>query len=310
MDRLAAVVLKLDRRRLAVFPDGWGEGPGLELFGRLDRVEVEPAALEWGRKEEHPGYRIRRARFTSPIASLLPFEARVVDAELIEPGPGSDRLCILFPSWNDHGWADRRRLAVFLSQHRIACLYFHPPFYGSRRVVPEPLQAVRTVADFGILGYGAVAEALALAAAFPEHRLGFSGFSMGGTLAALAAALYPRRAAIAPLAGAYSPAPVYLDGLLRHGISWKALGGTGQRRRLRELLGRVSVLDLPVRPWHRDAVLVGARRDRFVPPDAVERLARHWKGCELRWVDTDHAGLARRREELARHIVDAFRKWS
>jgi|FLYL01.1.fsa_nt_gi pimeloyl-ACP methyl ester carboxylesterase len=305
MDRLAALLMKVDRRRLAVFPDGWGDDAGLALFSGIDRAGPGSLSPVWEPKEEHPGYRLRRGRATSPVADSLPAEARVLDFEMIEPGTGSDRICVLLPAWNDHALSQRRRIAVALARRRIASVYFHPPFYGTRRVVPEPRQAVRTVADFGRLGYGTVVEALSLLSLFDARR-GIAGFSMGATLGALATAASPWPVAAALIAPAPSPAPVYLEGTLRHALSWKALGGRSNRRRLRSTLEQASVLSLPPPAWQQSTILVAARADRFVPPKATRRLAAHWPQATLRWVDGGHAGLARRHDLLVEAVVDAF----
>ena len=58
----------------------------------------------------------------------------------------------------------------------------------------EREQAIRTVADFALMGFGGIRDALSLAQALQRPH-GFAGFSMGGNLAALAAAASPHPAA-------------------------------------------------------------------------------------------------------------------
>lgn len=310
LDRLGALLLKVDRRRLTVFPDGWGDALGLELLDQVPSPThpIDVPELVWARKKEHPGYRSWRGQMTSPVAPLLPPEARVVRFELIEPGTGSDRVCILFSAWNDHGLDERRKLAQLLAQRGVSSLSFEAPYYGSRRAVREPAQAIRTVADFARMGYGAVLEGRALAVALSElGTVGVAGYSMGGNLAALVSASLPFGVATAPLAASHSPAPVFCDGVLRGAIAWRALGGRDRTAELREVLDQVSVLGAPPLPHHRGAVLVAARRDGYVPADATLALARHWEGSELRWVDAGHATLLwRHRPVLADAIADAF----
>jgi pimeloyl-ACP methyl ester carboxylesterase len=182
------------------------------------------------------------------------------------------------------------------------------PLYGARRVIPAPDQAIRTVADFALMGYGAVFESRALAVSMArDTRVGVTGYSMGGNLAALVSALMPLPVATAPLAASPSPGPVYLDGMLSRAVRWSALGGPDAREALRTLLASVSVLELPVPAHTASAVLVGARRDGFVPPAATESLSRHWPGSELRWVDAGHGTLiGRHRDLLADAVRDAF----
>jgi hypothetical protein len=310
LDRAASVLMRLDRRRLGIFPEGWGDRLTLELFDRLPSPSdpVHPIDVAWGRKEEHPGLRIRRGSFTSPAAELLPPESRVVPIELMEPAAGAERVVVLMPAWNDHGFDTRRKLARLLVDRRVAGVSFDIPFYGARRVVPAPGQAIRTVADFAVMGYGALLEARSLLGMFGANaQAGVSGYSMGGNLAALVSAGYPQPIATAPLAASHSPGPVYLDGILSGAIVWSALGGRGSAGDLRAVLGAASALAVPALPHHASAVLVGARRDGFVPADATEALARHWVGSDLRWIDAGHATLvARHLPQLADAVVASF----
>ena len=310
LDRAASALMRVDRKRLGVFPEGWGDRLTLELFDRLPSASdpVHPIDVVWGRKEEHPGFRIRRGSFTSPAANLLAPESRVVPIEYLEPAAGAERVVVLMPAWNDHGFETRRKLARLLLEHRVASVAFDIPFYGARRVVPAPDQAIRTVADFAVMGYGALLEARSLLGMFGANaQAGVSGYSMGGNLAALVSAGYPHPLATAPLAASHSPGPVYLDGILSGAIAWSALGGRGAADDLRAVLGSATALAVPALPHHASAVLVGARRDGFVPLDATEALARHWAGSELRWIDAGHATLlTRHRAALAEAVVASF----
>jgi dienelactone hydrolase len=308
LDRLAALGPRVDRRRLAVFPDGWGDRAGLALLGRLPAVDAPAVSVRWVSEGRHPGVRVREGWFRSPVASLLPPACGEVPVELTEPAAGTGRLCVLMPAWNDHGWEGRRPLARRLADRGIATLLFDIPFYGARRVVPDGAQAVRTVADFAVMGFAAVAEGRALLAAFAgEWAVGVSGFSMGGNLAALVSATVPFPVATAPLAASHSPGPVYLDGVLRRAVRWDALGGRRAEPELRRRLGSASVLHCDPLPHHRTAVLVAATGDGFVPPSATQALADHWAGSELRWVEAGHATLwLRHRDDLADAVAAAF----
>jgi pimeloyl-ACP methyl ester carboxylesterase len=310
LDRLAALSFRVTPRASTVFPDGWGDESLLSLLTTPAVVlEPEPLDIAWSRKEEHPGYRVRRGQFLSPVAADLPEPARLVPVEWLEPGAGGGRVCILLPAWNDHGFGKRRRLAAALAERGIASVSFDIPYYGARRVVAIDRQAIRTVADFALMGYGAVHEAVALAAHLRrEAVVGFSGYSMGGNLAALASAMVPFPVAIAPLAASHSPGPVYLDGVLRSAIDWAALGGRQEADRLRSVLGAASVLTIRPADHHRAAVLVVAERDGFIPDSASQALAAHWPGAEVRVVaGAGHATLLwRQSAELVSAIHDAF----
>ena len=310
IDRLAAIAIRVDGRRLGIFPDGWGDRSLLDatppLIGPDDPIpEIE---IVWGRKEENRGYRVRRGSFTSPSSFDLPIETRAVPLEMIEPAAGTNRVVVLMPAWNDHGFETRRKMAHLLVARGVAAAMFDIPFYGARRIVPQPAQAIRTVSDFMLMGTGAIQEARALLAALrADKRVGVSGYSMGGNVAALVSATVPFSVATSVHAASYSPGPVYLDGILSRAIRWEALGGKEASAELRERLSAVSVLALPVLDHHRAATMVSATRDGFVPPWASEALHRHWPGCELEWIEAGHATLINRHAEaLADAIVRAF----
>jgi pimeloyl-ACP methyl ester carboxylesterase len=307
VDIAAGALLKLGPARSRVFPDGWGDRMTLDMLSdpALLSEPAQDVDVVWGRKEEHRGHRITRGQFVSPSAALLPAEARVVGFEQMEPPSGTAPLVILLPAWNDHGFEQRRTIASLLLGHGIGSIIFDVPLYGSRRVTGEREQAIRTVADFAVMGFGGIRDALSLARTLPRAS-GFAGFSMGGNLAALAAAASAEPVAMAGLAASHSPGPVYLDGVLSNAIEWRALGGRDAEPRLREFLTAASALEYEPRPHHRSAVLLAAEGDGFVPIDAARALADHWR-AELRTIPGGHAtALWRHRPTLARAIADAF----
>lgn len=312
IDSLAGVLYRFGPAANAVFPDGWGDRVTVEMLADPESITgpVAGAEVVWGRKEERVGHRVIRGQFTSPVADLLPLESRVVPVELIEPAVGSSRVALLLPAWNDHGFDQRRKLASLLVEYGIASLMFDIPLYGGRRVTTVREQAIRTVADFAIMGFGAVQEAKALLAGLDRSKTsGVAGFSMGGNLAAIVGAVHEAPIAITALAASHSPGPVYLDGVLRHAIRWDALGGRDQAGHLREILTSASALEYPARTHHRSAIVVSAEGDAFVPPEASAALARHWS-AELRTIAGGHAtALWRHRPVLASTIADTFERF-
>lgn len=307
VDTAAGLFLRIGPARSRIFPDGWGDRALIDMLNdpTLLGEPVPEADIVWGRKEEHRGHRLTRGQFQSPSASLLPAEARVVVFERMEPPSGTAPLVILLPAWNDHGFEQRRTVATLLLEHGVGSIIFDLPLYGSRRVTGERQQAIRTVADFALMGFGGIRDALSLARSLRRTH-GFAGFSMGGNLAALAAAVSPTPVAMAGLAASHSPGPVYLDGVLSNAIVWDALGGRNAEPLLRELLTTASALGYDPRPHHRSAVLLAAEADGFVPFDAARALADHWS-AELRTLPGGHAtALWRHRPTFARAIADAF----
>ena len=203
IDSLAGLLYRFGPAASTVFPDGWGDRVTVEMLADPESIThpVAPAEVVWGRKEERVGHRLIRGQFTSPVAELLPLESRVVPTELIEPAVGSSRVVVLLPAWNDHGFEQRRRLAALLLEYGIASLMFDIPLYGGRRVTTAQQQAIRTVADFALMGFGAVQEAKALLSSLDASKTsGVAGFSMGGNLSAIVGAVHDDPIAITALA--------------------------------------------------------------------------------------------------------------
>lgn len=306
LDRLGGRLLA---RSPNVFPDGWGDAA---VAARLDLRHhplppVVAADLQETRRWEAGGLVITDAVFPgSPElnSTLGPAHLRVVSTERVR------RWCVVMPAWNDEGYRSRTPLAMGLVRRGIGAVLLEIPFYGRRRTHPRG-PAIRSVAEFALMGRAAVTEALAVLATLrPRGPVGVTGYSMGGNLAAFVGALCPHPLAIAPLAASPSPGPVYLEGILRRGIAWDAFD-EADASRLASVLGAASVLDLPPTPATARAVLVAALRDGFVPPRTTVELHRHWPGSELRWCRAGHGTLWwLRRRTLVAAIEDAFTRCS
>ena len=308
IDRAAAVMTRQGPSRLRVFPGGWGDPHYVAMMqqGDLLLTDVPTLAISWAPTKHLTDRTVRDGSFVAP--SDVPEPARLATFRIIEPAHGTDRLCLLVAAWNDHGYATRGRLADELLEHGIASLLLEIPYYGSRRVVAPANSPIPTVADFARMGLGTVTEGRALLHHFRgDYRMGVSGYSMGGNIGALIGATAGFPVAMAPLAASHSPGPVFLDGVISHGIDWEALGGRDQAARLRQTLSAASVLDLPPPSWTEAAVLVAGRSDGFVPREATVALHNHWPGSELRWQRGGHATLLwRQRPVLAQAVADSF----
>jgi hypothetical protein len=217
--------------------------------------------------------------------------------QLLSPSVAPSRVVILFAAHNDHGYETRMRLGRHLVEHDIASLILENPFYGRRQPLETALRPVTTVAELLVMGRAAVAEGRALVAALRAQgvdEVGVSGFSMGGTIAALVSSLSSGPLATIPLAAAHSPAAAYTEGVLSNAVDWEALGGTGARDRLAEVLDWASVLRIAPPPHTAKAILAAPSGDAYVPARAVEALHHHWPGSELRWLPGGHVSVGLR----------------
>lgn len=308
IDLLGGAIVSHGPDRLRFFTDGWGDASIIDT-AVLSTDHPQPIPIDWVSEVTDVGLTTSVGVFESP-AEILPDHARHGAVTRVMPENGADRIVVLMAAWNEHDSRARFGIARRLAQRGIGSLVLENPYYGIRRPDDHDGQPIRTVADFFRMGIGAVMEGRGLLATIRDSGSvpGVAGYSMGGNISALVSATTPFPIATAPLAASYSPSPVYLDGALRGGIAWEALGGRlSAEPRLREALLTASVLDLPAPDHSRHAVLVSARSDAYVPASTTEALQAHWPGSELRWISGGHATLLWfHKGAFARAIADSF----
>ncbi len=308
MDRIAAVVSAQPRLYDPVFQDGWGDQRALETFRReaLETPPVREIDVSW-KSSTLDSVKVLDGEFTSPLAQRLPGRSRTGYVRVIEPPGGTDRALLLMASFNDHNYTTRERLGSTALKAGVAIAMLENPYYGRRR--PTSGQPLRTVVDFYAMGAASVIEGLALLNHLRSRFgvLGVGGYSMGGNIAALISAVSPFPLATVGLAAAYSPGPVWTDGILSRAIDWEALGGTNRRPHLAAALDSASVLNFRAPPHSAAALLAAPDQDGFIPRYAFEALHEHWEGSELRWIEGGHASVLRYQSgALGQAILDAF----
>ena len=283
VDMSVVGLLKWGPESLRFFTEGWGDEEDLHP-GRVDDVDVEPVDIRWLTRSNEGDVVVSHGVFQSPLGTLphRATQGHVLGICPVDRDP--ERLVLLMPAWNEHDPKVRVALARHLAVLGIQSLLLENAYFGTRHPDPDGDHPIRTVGDFMLMGSSAVLEARALLAA--AHRdgrdVGVAGYSMGANTAALVSATVPFAVATTPMAASHSPSPVFLDGVLRHGIAFDALGGEDRADELRSVLGRVSVLDYEPLPHHESAIVVGARSDAYIPAEATEALAAHWAGSDLR----------------------------
>lgn len=308
IDVLGGAIVSHGPDRLRFFSDGWGD---MSIVNRaaLPTGVPEPVSIEWVSDVTDEGLTTSVGVFESP-AEILPSHARHGAVTRVVPDDGTNRMVVLMAAWNEHDSRARFGIARRLARRGIGSLVLENPYYGIRRPGEHDGQPIRTVADFFRMGIGTVMEGRGLLATIHGAGCipGVAGYSMGGNISALVSSTMPFPIATAPLAASYSPSPVYLDGALRGGIAWEALGGESSAEpKLREALLAASVLDRPAPDHARHAVLVSARSDGYVPTSTTEALHAHWPGSELRWISGGHATLLWfHKGAFATAIADSF----
>jgi alpha-beta hydrolase superfamily lysophospholipase len=266
------------------FPGGWGD------LGAFDRLA---AALE--RRDPpvpiRPSIRGSDGEFESPYPGL-PEESRIARFAF-DRAPGRRAAVVVLAATGEQGYRRRRWWTDALVREGITCVLLENPRYGSRRPAGQTGTWIPTVGDAVAMGHAAVEEARSLLAWLREgyDAVAVTGFSMGGSMAAFAAASAPFPVAAVPCAAGHSASYVYCEGVMSQQIDWASLGEDG-RARLRERFDRLGLEAFP-RPQRPDAaILVGWKHDGYVAEESVRRLHVHWAGSELRWVDRGHVWAA------------------
>ena len=281
-----------------MFSRGWGDEAVLAEFSERSRyLEVPcPVRVEWQEQRQCGEDVLCEGTFRSPLRAL-PEKAATVHVRR-RSRAGNEAACVVLAASRDEGYWIRDQLFGPLATRGIDLYFLENPYYGLRRNGRGPSDI--TVAEHGLMALGMVLEARALLDYLrPRYvKLAVAGYSMGGHMAAITAAVFPRPVACAALATGASASAIYTSGLLSQSVDWGTLG-EGAQERMRQLF---DVADLthfrpPVRV--EAAVLSGCTRDGYVLPSETERLHHHWKGSKLSSLDAGHfSALITQREAL------------
>ncbi|XXY50691.1 alpha/beta hydrolase family protein [Sorangium sp. So ce269] len=320
IDRVCAVA----SRRRRIFVEGFGEAARIHprMSDEWFAAPPQPVEITWAAPPRVVGrLAVRDGTFRSPVADL-PGAARVAHVRELLPRvarPAAEQpMYVVFGATGEAGFAARTHLLrPVVESTGIGALLLENPLYGLRRPPGQRGTVVRTVGEQMLMTIGMIDEGRALLAwlaARGHTQLGTTGFSMGATIAALVAARWPGPLAAAILGAGLSSVPVFVRGLLSRWVDFEQLGrGHGGAEEARQMLARyIEVIDLDRHPLPRcpaAAVIVGARHDGYVSADEVQRLHEHWRGSEVRWLLTGHAGaVVRHAEALRRATVEAMER--
>ncbi|XXY44809.1 alpha/beta hydrolase family protein [Sorangium sp. So ce269] len=301
------------------FEDGWGPSALLDELARPPRAAAPPSLgdVALGPPARDGRLCVQEGQCTSPaIGPALPQACWTMRFQLLLPSGAGPRppMCVLLAGSGDQAYSLRRPLGAALARHGVGTLLPEQPYCGRRRPPAQRGAAVRTVADLLLMLRAASLEAIALSRwllARGHDKVCLSGYSLGGSLAAHAAAQSVLPLAVVPVAAAHALDAVFREGVLQEMADWGALGSGGglgeARRRLLEVLGAASITALPPLADPRRAILLHAAEDGFVPPSSTLRLAEHWRGAELRPLRGGHvSAFFTGRRATARAILDAL----
>lgn len=294
-----------------LFSRGWGDEMLLRHLAQHASFgqPLDPICVDWSVTGRENGKLQRDGTFTSPL-DLLPEDARTGHIRAWSR-EGNNAACVILAASRDEGYRTRERVFRSLVFRGLDLYLLENPFYGLRRTSSSA--SLATFSDHVLMNLGSVWEARAIL----EHlrgsyeRFTVAGYSMGGHMAAITAAVSPFPVACAALATGASAAPIYTKGLLSWSVNLNALtAAQGQRLAAKERLRiLIEAADLTRHspPLRTDAALiVGCKRDGYVLATEVERLHKHWQGSTLRWLAAGHVtGLVFFRTALCDAVADA-----
>ncbi len=323
--RLAHVLVDRLVARLArkgkLFEEGFGDvatlrGISGEIRDYTRAREVGVDKLAWERPEKTTlGVRVRRGTFESPLARLLPPEARTAHFELLLP-PRPRGVCLLLAATAEEGFARRRLFARHLLAEGLGVASLESPLYGLRRPAGQVGPRIRTVVEHFALNLATVDEGRALLAYLRAEvceDVGVSGFSQGGFMGGFVAALSPFPLAAILRGAGDAVLPVFTRDALTRVVDWPSLardaGSRGAATSLfEEVLAPVRISRHPPPVFPRAAIIVYGQHDEFVVRHEAEALARYWR-CELRRKPAGHVTQALfYRSAHARAVADAFER--
>jgi len=287
-----------------MFARGWGDESMLARNSARERYLAAPGrvAIQWGPSRNSNSCAVRDGCFPSPLESL-PDSVATAHVRCWNRA-GNKAACVVLAASRDEGFWIRERVFGALNARGIDLYFLENPFYGLRRNGRGPSDI--SVTDHGLMALGMVLEARALLGSLKAQyrKLAVAGYSMGGHMAALTAAVCPFPLACAALATGASASAIYTRGLLSRSVDFTALGGNGARARLQALFDVADITRYrpPIRP--DAAVISGSTRDGYVLASETERLHLHWKASTLHWIDAGHFSALITQNRVLRACVE------
>ncbi len=186
--------------RSKLFSGGWGDESLLADLSQRFSFADSPSAISmrWVSAGQRGDISLRDGTFVSPL-TILPEETRTAHFRAYL-GPANAAACVILAGSRDEGNSTRERVFGQLVSRGIDLYLPENPFYGLRRSSRGPSRA--TFCDQSLMTLGMVWEARALLELLRDRyaKLAIAGYSMGGHMAAITAAVSPFPLACAALA--------------------------------------------------------------------------------------------------------------
>lgn len=281
-----------------------------------ERFRLGPARfsfeLEELRREE--GFRVSALRFPSPIVTPDP-ENNTVHAEYFQPNKPGRRPAVIVLHILGADFALSRYLAARLADRGVAALFVKLPYYGERRpaegrkrFLSENIERSMTSMRQGVCDVRRAAAWLASRPEVDPEKLGVTGISLGGIVAATSAAVDPTLNRAALLLAGGGLADILWDlpepEARRYRELWIASGRT--RADLETLTAPYDPLTYAGRLKGKRVLMMAGNVDEVIPPKSARAL---WEAAgrpPIVWFDCGHYSAVGYLLPAVRRLVNFF----
>ena len=266
---------------------------------RLDARTID-YKLELRYELRHSGVNVYNLTFASPVESNIP-ENNTVHAEYFLPASASaaEKVpAVIVLDILDGAAVVARGEAVWLAQHRVACLFVHMAHYGPRR---PPGSKVRLLSPNIDVTMAAIKQtvldcrcATSWLASRPEidaNRLGLVGTSLGSLVGANVAGAEPRLKNVCLLL----PCGGLVDALADHPKAkpyMDVVALVGGKNALKRLIAPMDPITYAAQLKDRNLLILAASRDDVLPPSGAKALWEATGKQKIVWFDSTHVGAA------------------
>jgi len=239
-------------------------------------------------------YTVFAVRFPSPIVTQDP-ENNTVHAEFFRPQGSGKRPAVVVRHILGADFALSRYLAARLADRGVAALFVKLPYYGERRPAGGQKRFLSTDIERSILsmrqGVCDVRRAgawLASQAEVDPRRIGVTGISLGGIVAAVAVAADPAlcQGAFLLAGGGLADILWNMPEAARYRALWVESGRT--KADLEALTRPFDPLTHAERLKSKRLLMIAGTTDEVVPPSSAQAL---WEAAgrpKIRWYDCGH----------------------
>lgn len=249
------------------FTRGWGDPETLKKIIRFRKILGDRTKAQAYLDNSQPvtltkevvkdGVRVIDGYFPAPLLNHLPEvcpkEIGTANFQAVLPSDwpsgGPKPVVLQFAGTGDHYfWRRRNMMALPLArEQKVGSIILENPYYGVRKPKDQLRSSLHHVSDLFVMGACLIMESQVLLHWAERQQWGplcCHGISMGGHMASLAAAAWPKPIALVPCLSWTSGSVTFCQGVMSRAIDWKQLSKQFNEGRAY----KAEVLDLLVSP--------------------------------------------------------------